>query len=234
VKKALFYVSLASAILAVPLVGRVQPPHKPGQAPQKPAAQPVQKPDAENFFAGLKVTRAPLVGSKGNPNPLSTEMKTLNEIFNETVADLEDRAIAYDGGVETEAGILDALERAITVVRREDTHQLWPQGPYRGVVYSELSGDSQFKGKLQVLNELSKFAEASRKTMARRAEDKKGYGGAEEKKVEAAAARARADLHRARALCLQINLEIWRMESRKQVVVGQMQMPPPRDVTPVP
>jgi hypothetical protein len=114
------------------------------------------------------------------PDHEGTEFRQRALIYNELIAELAERGIAYAAGKEREAGLFDALSRV-----------------YQASL--EVSKGRLLRKKL--LANLAKQSEEVRKIMERRVQDKKLNS-----------AQARADLRRATAFSLQVDLEKWRTE----------------------
>jgi hypothetical protein len=127
------------------------------------------------------------------------ESKKMVEIYNELAAELEERAISYASGGETEAGLFDVMNRVFKA----------------GLEASRVPSHANLR--LEVLTKLAKQAEVIRTTMEKRTKNKKVN-----------AAQARADLRRAKAFCLEVNLEKWR--AQRWVVPGRPDVSPPRPV----
>jgi hypothetical protein len=167
---------------------------------------PAERGKDEPQLSGIKFTRVPTVSDSGGPLRPDEEMNV--EVYNEGVAELEDRVQAYRNGTETESGLLDVLERTLPLVLAVN-HPDRPRGKLR----------------LQLLSTLAMQAEEIRKVMATRARNKK-----------LSAPRASADLHRARRLCVQVNYELWRSQLAAQPpqIVPLQPVPNPPAPLPVP
>jgi hypothetical protein len=140
-------------------------------------ARPVSEPTTPSDPALLRALKTkPIVVLEHE----GTEFRQRALIYNELVAELEERAVAYAAGKETEAGLFDVLARV-----------------YQASL--EVSKGRLLRNKLLAV--LAKQADEVRKTMERRLQDKKFNP-----------AQARADLRRATAFSLHVNLEKWRTE----------------------
>lgn len=174
---------------------------EPQAPPAVAAAAPEEKeqPADPPPFSGIKFKRMPETKPK-LPNPPGGFMsmytpyfgKNSNAaleaaVYNQTVAELEQRVVASGAGKDIDPVLLDALDRAISMVMHD------------GFQAYNLGGA---KKKVEFLTPLSKQAEEVRVFMANRTKDKK-----------LDAAKTQADLHRARALCLRINYGLWVAET---------------------
>jgi hypothetical protein len=124
------------------------------------------------------------------PDWEGTEYKKTVAIYNELVAELEERGKSYTAGTETEAGLFDVMDRVLRAALVAS----------RGVNRARLRVD--------LLTTLGKQGSEVRKTMEKRAQNKK-----------IPAAQAKADLHRVNAFCLVVELE--KQRAQKDVIPGQ-------------